>query len=124
MWSTTARLGPPSLWITINPSDLHDPITQIFAGEQIDLDNFISTNGPDEFKRARNIASDPYAAAKFFHFIVKTVLETLFGVKVTDFQVNTDMGIMGRVKAYFGMGETQGRGTLHLHIVAGGRAIT
>src|ERR1700722_654051 len=48
IWSTTISKGPPSLWITINPSDIHDPIAQVFAGEKIDLDNFISTLGPDK----------------------------------------------------------------------------
>ena len=38
IWSTAIRKGPPSIWITINPSDIHDPIAQVFAGEAIDLD--------------------------------------------------------------------------------------
>ena len=33
--------GPPSLWITINPSDTRDPIAQVFAGEKIDMDDFV-----------------------------------------------------------------------------------
>src|SRR5260370_32612699 len=40
IWSTTVWHGPPTLWITINPSDLHDPIAQVFSGEDINLDNF------------------------------------------------------------------------------------
>jgi hypothetical protein len=32
--------NPASLWITINPTDLHDPIAQVFAGEEINMDNF------------------------------------------------------------------------------------
>jgi hypothetical protein len=50
IWSTSTVLGPPSLWITINPSDLHDPITQIFAGEEINMDNFLATLGPNKKK--------------------------------------------------------------------------
>jgi hypothetical protein len=117
IWSTSTVLGPPSLWITINPSDLHDPIAQIFAGEEIDMDNFMSTLGPDKSKRAKNIADDPYAAAKFFHFMIQTILETLFQVKVTSAQVKSGMGVFGRVAAYFGTVESQGRGTLHLHLL-------
>src|ERR1700722_16584890 len=48
IWSTVLSKGPPSLWITINPSDIHDPIAQVFAGEKINLDNFIKTLGPDK----------------------------------------------------------------------------
>ena len=117
IWSTSTILGPPSLWITINPSDLHDPIAQIFAGEEIDMDDFMSTLGPDKAKRAKNIADDPYAAAKFFHFMITTILETLFQVKVTSAQVKSGMGVFGRVAAYFGTVESQGRGTLHLHLL-------
>lgn len=116
IWSTCIMKNPASLWITINPTDLHDPIAQVFAGEDINLDNFLSTVGPDVDQRVRNIAADPYAAAKFFHFIIQTILETLFGIKVTNFQVYNKTGIMGRVSCYFGLVETQGRGTLHFHL--------
>ena len=54
-------INPPSLWITINPSDLHDPIAQIFAGEDIDMDKFASTLGLSKETRAVNVANDPFA---------------------------------------------------------------
>ena len=95
IWSTSAVLGPPSLWITINPSDLHDPIAQVFAGEEINMDEFMAHLGPDKDHRAKNIADDPYAAAKFFHFMIATILETLLGVKVTLAQVKSGVGVFG-----------------------------
>ncbi|GJF00155.1 helitron helicase-like domain-containing protein [Phanerochaete sordida] len=117
IWSTCAVFGAPSAWITINFSDTHDPIAQIFAGENIDMDAFLRTLGPDRDQRGRNIAADPYAAAKFFHFMAKTVFETLFKIKVSQFQVSSDTGVLGDVAAYFGTVESQGRGTLHLHML-------
>ena len=117
IWSTTIKKGPPSLWITINPSDINDPIAQVFTGENIDLDSFIATDGPSKKQRAKNVASDSYAAAKFFHFMIWTILETLFGIKVTNYQVKSRKGILGKISAYFGTVESQGRGTLHLHIL-------
>ena len=107
IWSTSVMLNPPSLWITINPCDLHDPIAQVFAGEEIDLDHFNASMGPSKDKRAQNIAMDPYAAAKFFHFMIRTTLETLFGIKVTAFQAHSSDGVLGRVSAYFGVVESQ-----------------
>lgn len=77
IWSTAAVLGPPSVWLTANFCDIHDPIAQIFAGEDIDMDAFVRTLGPDRTKRAKNVAADPYAAAKFFDFMANTMLETL-----------------------------------------------
>ena len=117
IWSTSTVFGPPSLWITINPSDLHDPIAQVFAGEEINMDEFMAHLGPNKDKRAKNIADDPYAAAKFFHFMIATILETLLGVKVTPAQVKSGVGVFGRVTAYFGVIKSQGRGTLHLHLL-------
>jgi hypothetical protein len=117
IWSTSIYLNPPSLWITINPWDLHDPIAQVFCGEQIDLDHFIATAGPSKERQAQNIAADPYAAAKFFHFMIRTILRTLFGVEATPYQVKSKMGIFGQVMAYFGIVESQNQGSLHLHLL-------
>lgn len=66
IWGMTIMKNPPSLWITINPTDTHDPIAQVLAGQEIDLDNFDSNCGPDASHRATIIANDPYAAANFF----------------------------------------------------------
>lgn len=118
IWSTSIMLGPPSLWITINPDDLHDPILQIIAGEDIDMDHFQSSLGPDKDCRARNAAKDPFAAALFFKFIVTTVLESLFQIRLGDSgrRIDSEEGIVGKVAGYFGVVESQGRGTLHLHM--------
>ncbi len=51
IWSTNLNFNPPSLWITINPSDTHDPIAQVLAGEKINLDKFVSTAGPNSERR-------------------------------------------------------------------------
>ena len=117
IWATSIMLNPPSLWITINPCDLHDPIAQVFAGENIDLDEFDARLGPLKEKRAENVALDAYAAAKFFHFLIKTLQETVFGVRVTNHRVYSTPGIFGKVSAYFGVVESQGRGSLHLHVL-------
>ncbi|KAG8690964.1 hypothetical protein FRC09_011780 [Ceratobasidium sp. 395] len=63
--SAAIYFNQPTIWLTINPDDLHDPIAQILAGEEIDMDNFIRTAGPDNTRRAQNIAQDPYAAANY-----------------------------------------------------------
>jgi hypothetical protein len=120
IWSTIAMRGPPSLWITINPSDTNDPIAQVLAGTDIDLDNFMSNSGPNSEMRSHTIASDPHAASEFFHFIVKVVIEELFGIKGHTAQhnrISRREGIFGKVASYIGTVEAQCRGTLHLHMV-------
>ena len=47
IWSQCIKFGPLSLWLTINPSNLHDPIAQVFCREEIDLDKFERTSGPN-----------------------------------------------------------------------------
>ncbi|KIK25270.1 hypothetical protein PISMIDRAFT_9649 [Pisolithus microcarpus 441] len=109
--------NPPSLWLTINPCDLHDPIAQVFAGEHIDLDNFNAQLGPSKERRAQNVAADPYASAKFLHYLIKVILETLFGISYPLWHNAPSEGVFGRLTAYFGVVESQGRGTLHLHVL-------
>ena len=81
VWSTVVLRGPPSLWITINPSDTNDPIAQVLAGEDIDLDDFHADSGPNAESRSYIIASDPHAASEFFHLIINAVLKDLFGIR-------------------------------------------
>ena len=117
IWPTCLACGPPSLWVTINPSDIHDPIAQVFTGADIDLDNFDPTVGPSADARTRAIARNPFAAAKFFHFTIDVILEALLQIKVTPFAVKAKKGVLGTMSAYVGCVESQGRGTLHLHML-------
>lgn len=117
LWSTTVLMNPPTLWLTFNPADIHDPIVQIFAGENINMDEFNRLLGPDRQRRARNVAQDHYATAKFFEFLINTILETLLGIDASGQSVRSKKGIFGYVSAYFGVTEVQGRGMLHLHMV-------
>ena len=68
IWSTSIMLNPPTLWIMINPSDIHDPIAQVLAGENINLNDLLAVIGPDADRHTSNISADPYAAANFFSF--------------------------------------------------------
>lgn len=119
IWGMTAMKNPPSLWVTINPSDTHDPIAQVLAGEEIDMDNFLATAGPDNSRRAGNIARDPFAAAKFFHIIIRAIIEEMFGITASkeSSKLHREHGIFGKVEGYIGSVEAQGRGTLHLHLI-------
>lgn len=118
IWGTNLLHNPPSLWVTINPADTQDPIAQVLAGADIDLNDFCNTAGPDGTDRAINIAADPYASAKFFHFMIETILEVLFGIsKRRNGIFLRKEGIFGRVKSYIGTVEAQGRGSLHLHLL-------
>lgn len=117
IYAITHECNPPSLWLTINTSDIHHPLAQVFAGEEIDMDHFLRTAGPDAHQRARNIAKDPLAASAFFHRMIRLILGTLFRTQVTNFQFHSSVGILGQLSGYFGMVESQGRGSLHCHLL-------
>ncbi|KAI0245123.1 hypothetical protein BJV78DRAFT_1141102, partial [Lactifluus subvellereus] len=68
IWSTSVYLGPPALWITINPSGINNPIAQLFADASIVGHEGIHRVVSEPQRRAELIADDPYAAAHFFHF--------------------------------------------------------
>lgn len=115
--ATTMHFNPPNLWITINPDDLNDPVVQVLAGEEINLDAFSRTAGPSRDARVRNIAQNGMAGARFFQYIIMATLEILFGIKVSNSRIYRRKGIFGYSNAYFGTVESQDRGTLHLHLL-------
>ncbi|KAJ3565934.1 hypothetical protein NP233_g7319 [Leucocoprinus birnbaumii] len=117
VWGTVVECGPPTIWFTLNPSDLHNPVAQVFVGQDIDLDDFNSAFGPNSTERAINVAQDPAGAALFCHHLFKAVLECLFGIVGAKGSAPPTRrpGVLGTVEAYVGTIEAQGRGTLHMH---------
>ena len=57
------------------------------------------------------IASNPVAAARFFHFMISVFIKHVLGVGA-DYD-----GIFGKTAAYYGTVEQQGHLTLHLHLL-------
>ncbi|KAJ7032218.1 hypothetical protein C8F04DRAFT_878601, partial [Mycena alexandri] len=61
----------PHFFATVNPADAHNPIAQVLAGRDINLDKIFdaldSAQEPEPSIRARTIAENPVAGAEFFH---------------------------------------------------------
>ncbi|CAF4863642.1 unnamed protein product, partial [Rotaria sp. Silwood2] len=98
--------GLPSIFLTLNPADIHSPVALYLAGVKLDLDNIQNEQLMDTYKRAEIIASHPVANAKFFHLLITNILNTMI-----------IGGVLGPIKTYFGTVESQGRGSLHLHFL-------
>ena len=96
----------PNLFVTINPADIHSPVALYFAGVKLDLDSIQYQQLMDAYKRAEIVASHPVATAKYFHVLITNILNTI----IVD-------GVLGPIKAYFGTVESQGRSSLHLHLL-------
>ncbi|OKP09981.1 hypothetical protein PENSUB_4603 [Penicillium subrubescens] len=69
-----ARYGIPAFWITINPSDLRNPLVLILAGVEYSRDNLAAANTAI---RKAAATSNPVAVAEFFYQVCKAILDSL-----------------------------------------------
>ncbi|THU76457.1 hypothetical protein K435DRAFT_579015, partial [Dendrothele bispora CBS 962.96] len=102
MFSTVNTDGLPHIFLTLNPTDTNNPIAQVLAGRDLDLDKFFDDlkPGAENLERSSFIAQNPIAAAEFFHTSVKILLEILLGTKRQNRK-----GIFGEVSVYYGVVE-------------------
>ena len=100
------NVGLPSLFVTINPADIHSPVALYFAGVNLDLDKILPERLGTSYDRAKIIANHPVSTAKFFNCLINNILKCLI-----------QGGVVGPVKAHFGTVESQGRRSLHLHLL-------
>ena len=105
--------GQPLFFITVNPADLHSPLFLYMAGKVTDLgplkDEFIKVGD-----RAKAVAENPVACARFFNTIIRNFLKNLLrpiGGPAAG------PGLLGNCDGYYGTVESQGRGSLHLHLL-------
>ncbi|CAF2058962.1 unnamed protein product, partial [Rotaria magnacalcarata] len=100
------NVGLPSLFTTINPVDMHSSVALYFPGVDLDLDKILPEALETSYERVKTIATHPVASAKFFNCLIISIFKSLvLG------------GVLGPKKAYFGTVESQGRGSLHLHLL-------
>lgn len=111
--STIIMYGPPTLYITISPRDTHHHLAYIMLNRTRHVD---WANPPPELFdpkiRNKQATRDPTALALFFHSLISIIVRKLFG-----FDNKNGRGIFGNLNAYYGMVESQSRGTLHIHML-------
>ncbi|THU94167.1 hypothetical protein K435DRAFT_668842, partial [Dendrothele bispora CBS 962.96] len=61
------------------------------------------------------LSGNPFVGAEFFDLYVRAFIKTLLGYDPND--PRKQPGILGKVKAYYGCVEAQGRGSLHCHML-------
>lgn len=102
--------GVPTFFITFAPPPYKNRVCLYFCGERIDFED-PGAELPEYQKRARAVARNPVACARFFHVLVQTFLKVVL-------RVNSDRdGLFGATSAYYGTVEEQGRLALHLHLL-------
>ena len=132
--------GLPNVFITLNPSDIHNPTVSFWNANmqgkdmQFNLDTLLG-DFPDTQARARLVAEDPVLCADFFNTVITAFLESFLGFekpkavggprrqqsclpkgKLLNETIFTGEGSRG-LKGFYGTVECQGRGSLHLHML-------
>ncbi|KAJ6464325.1 hypothetical protein DFH09DRAFT_957797, partial [Mycena vulgaris] len=67
--------GAPTLFVTLNPSDIDNPIVRLFAGEDIDLEDLARGEDMDGWQRRIFAARNPAACALFFDLIITKFID-------------------------------------------------
>ena len=94
--SSFVYYGCPVIYLTINPGDRHSPLALLYAGVQINVDNFI----PEEYSliaRVKNLLPNPLAVVEYFHNMIQATIEGVL-----------KEGMFGELAHYYGTIEYQG----------------
>ena len=102
--SSVVYHGCPIIFLTLNPGDLHSPISLYYAGEKIDPKCFLPQWYTASY-RLKIMLQNPLAVVEYFHTLVDTIIETVFKQQ-----------LFGDLRHYYGTIEYQGRGTPHIHM--------
>ncbi|KAJ7783106.1 hypothetical protein B0H16DRAFT_1297799, partial [Mycena metata] len=69
--------GAPTLFITLNPSDVDNPIVRLLVGEEINLEDIARGEDMDSWSRKVLAAQNPAACAKFFDLIISKFISVI-----------------------------------------------
>ena len=109
--------GMPQLYFTANPSATHSPIFQVMYGDtNVDLTKQFPQLVPSR-EWAVRLANDPVAAADFFDFSIKCIFEFLFGWDYQKKCSKPEGGILGHLRAFYGVAELTERANFHGHFL-------
>ncbi|RHY42341.1 hypothetical protein DYB38_012463 [Aphanomyces astaci] len=103
------------------------PRHYVFPGEPVDSERGIQVKSlfdvqylkhmPDKATMQQLAMNDNMASATLFDRSIEAFIKVVVGFDKSTGRPRKTGGLFGHVKAYFGMVETQGRGTLHLHLL-------
>jgi len=101
----------PTLFVTINPSDVDSPIVRLYSGESVNLEDLSRGEGLDSWRRRLLAAKNPAACALYFDLMIKRFVDVILRYG------RNEPGLYGYCTAYYGTVEAQGKGTLHCHML-------
>ncbi|NQY51600.1 MAG: hypothetical protein HRT91_02775, partial [Piscirickettsiaceae bacterium] len=117
------HIGMSHIFVTWNPADTHSTMVVHFGDQTIELFSYDDIEGivPNARVRAALVADDPTSVAEFFHKLIRAAMHHIFGWIFTNEGATMYLTIestFGAVRSLYGTIESQGRGSLHLHLLA------
>ena len=117
--------GVPNWFITISPADL-DSVLMLRLSHACGEEEFnLPIDLPDALQRSTILSANPVAAAQVYIRLIESLFSELLGLpaehqtrKSPPSLHSRPVGVLGRMTAFAGVTEAQGRGTLHLHFLA------
>ncbi|ETV67913.1 hypothetical protein H257_16036 [Aphanomyces astaci] len=120
VFTTADRFGQPSLFVTITPK-VDGTITLAYLAGGIQVKSLFDVQNlkhmPDKATMQQLVMNDNMVSATLFDRSIEAFIKVVVGFDKSTGRPKKTSGLFGHVKAYFGMVETQGRGTLHLHLL-------
>ncbi|KAJ7318467.1 hypothetical protein DFH08DRAFT_641858, partial [Mycena albidolilacea] len=95
--------GLPHFFATVNPADSHNPIAQVLAGREVDLDKLFDAMddvNEEPSVRAKTMAENQVAGAEFFHLTITKFFDIILDAKRA-----SKIGILGKVKGWYAVVE-------------------
>ena len=111
VWSLTAAIGPPSLWITINPSNTGDPIAQVLAGVNIALDR------PRCLNKIQHHICRSIHSIEIFSFYYQHCWKFCLWSKLIEIEVTSNVSLASSVRWQHSTVKAQGKGTLYFYVI-------
>ena len=103
--------GTPAFFVTLNPSDVNHPLVRLLSGDEICMERLEAGQELNKWQRLQLVARNPGACARFFHTMISSFISIILR------HGRPGKGLFGKCTAYYGTVETQGRGTLHCHML-------
>jgi len=113
------RFGQPSLFITLTQNTDNYLAMAYYAGKASvnSLFDVLDAQMPSKAELREASLGNDSASARLFMYQVSVFITHVLGMDPVTKQQMPFPGLLGEVSAYFGMVETQGRGTLHIHFL-------
>ncbi|KUF86403.1 hypothetical protein AM588_10001138 [Phytophthora nicotianae] len=113
------RFGQPALFVTLTPNSDNSLVLAHYTGVlSVDsLFDLLEARLPTKAELREASRENDCASARLFMRHVDAFIRHALGIDPRTRKKLSYRGLLGDVKAYFGMVESQGRGTLHIHLL-------